>query len=98
MEKLKARAHVFVSGMVQGVFFRVETRHEATKRNVTGWVRNTHDGKVEAIFEGQKEAVEKMINFCRKGPAAARVTDVTVQWETYNGEFRDFKIRKSPII
>ncbi|PVX27121.1 MAG: acylphosphatase [Candidatus Bathyarchaeum sp.] len=95
---MKARAHVFVSGRVQGVFFRVETRHKATKRNVVGWVRNTHDGKVEAIFEGKKEAVEKMIDFCRKGPAAAKVTDVTVQWQTYTGEFRDFKIRRSPLI
>jgi acylphosphatase len=97
MEKLKARAHVFVSGRVQGVFFRVETRHEATKRNVTGWVRNTHDNRVEAIFEGQKEAVEKMIEFCRKGPAGAKVTDVVVQWQTYAGEFRDFKIRSNII-
>jgi acylphosphatase len=98
MDRLKARAHVFVSGRVQGVFFRVETHHEATKRNVVGWVRNTRDSKVEAIFEGQKEAVEEMIEFCRKGPAGAKVTDVTVQWETYNREFRDFKIRKSTII
>lgn len=97
MTKLKARAHVFVSGRVQGVFFRVETRHEATKRNVAGWVRNTHDNKVEAIFEGQKEAVEKMIEFCRKGPAGAKVTDVTVQWQTFAGEFRDFKIQSSII-
>jgi acylphosphatase len=93
MAKLKTRAHVFVSGRVQGVFFRVETRHEATKRNVVGWVRNTHDNRVEAIFEGQKEAVEKMIEFCRKGPSGAKVTDLTVQWQTYTGEFRDFKIR-----
>jgi acylphosphatase len=97
MAKLKARAHVFVSGRVQGVFFRVETRHEATKRNVVGWVRNTHDNRVEAIFEGQKEAVEKMIEFCRKGPSGANVTDVAVQWQTYTGEFRDFKIRSSII-
>lgn len=93
MAKLKARAHVLVSGRVQGVFFRVETRHEATKRNVVGWVRNTHDNRVEAIFEGQKEAVEKMIGFCRKGPSGANVTEVTVQWQAYTGEFRDFKIR-----
>jgi acylphosphatase len=94
---MNARVHVFVSGRVQGVFFRVETRHEATKRNVAGWVRNTHDGKVEAIFEGQKEAVKKMIDFCRKGPAGAKVTNVTVQWQTYTGEFEDFKIRRSPL-
>ncbi len=97
MAKLKARAHVLVSGRVQGVFFRVETRHEATKRNVVGWVKNTHDNRVEAIFEGQKEAVEKMIEFCRKGPAGAKVTDVIVQWQTYIGDFRDFKIRSSII-
>lgn len=97
MAKLKARAHVLVSGRVQGVFFRVETRHEATKRNVVGWVKNTHDNRVEAIFEGQKEAVEKMIEFCRKGPPGAKVTDVIVQWQTYTGEFRDFKIRSSII-
>ena len=97
MRKLKARVHIFVSGRVQGVFFRVETRHEATKRNVVGWVRNTHDNRVEAIFEGQKEAVEKMIEFCRKGPAKAKVKDVIVQWQPYTGEFREFKIRSSII-
>ena len=97
MAKLKARAHVLVSGRVQGVFFRVETRYEATKRNVDGWVKNTHDNRVEAIFEGQKEAVEKMIEFCRKGPTGAKVTDVSVKWETYTGDFRDFKIRSSII-
>ena len=95
MKKLNVRAHVFVRGRVQGVFFRVETRHEATKRNVTGWVRNTIDSKVEAIFEGQKESVEKMVEFCRKGPAGARVTDVTVNWQTYTGEFEAFKIRRT---
>ena len=95
MTELKSRAHVFVSGRVQGVFFRVETRHEATKRNVTGWVRNTIDGKVEAIFEGPKEAVEEMIEFCRKGPTEARVTEVTVKWQTCTGEFEDFKIRRT---
>lgn len=97
MEKLKVRAHVLVSGRVQGVFFRVETLHEARKRNVVGWVRNSHDNRVEAIFEGQKEAVEKMIEFCRKGPAGAKVTDVAVQWQTYTGEFKDFKIQSSII-
>ena len=97
MAKLKARAHVLVSGRVQGVFFRVETRHQATKRHVVGWVKNTHDNRVEAIFEGQKEAVERMIEFCRKGPTGANVTDVIFQWQTYTGEFRDFKIRSSTI-
>ena len=90
---MKVRAHVFVSGRVQGVFFRVETRYEADRRNVAGWVRNTSDGRVEAVFEGEKEDVEKLIDFCRRGPSGAKVMKVDVRWGDYTGEFRDFKIR-----
>ena len=89
---MKVRAHVFVSGRVQGVFFRSETRYEANRRNVVGWVRNTSDGRVEGVFEGEKEDVEKLIDFCRRGPPGARVTKVDVQWEDYTGEFKDFRI------
>ena len=98
MRNMKVRAHIFVSGRVQGVFFRVETRYEAMKRNVAGWVRNTSGGRVEAIFEGEREDVEKLIDFCRKGPSGARVTKVDLQWEKYSGEFKDFKIRRSAIL
>ena len=98
MRNMKVRARIFVSGRVQGVFFRVETRYEAMKRNVAGWVRNTSGGRVEAIFEGEREDVEKLIDFCRKGPSGARVTKVDVQWEEYSGEFKDFKIRRSVIL
>jgi acylphosphatase len=98
MRNMKVRAHIFVSGRVQGVFFRVETRYEAMKRNVAGWVRNTSGGRVEAIFEGEREDVEKLIEFCRKGPSGARVTKADVQWEEYTGEFKDFKIRRSVIL
>jgi acylphosphatase len=94
---MKVRAHVFISGRVQGVFFRVETRNRAMRRNITGWVRNTFDDRVEAIFEGEKEDVEELIEFCRKGPSGARVMKVDVQWEEHAGEFRDFKIRRSAI-
>ena len=90
---MKVRAHVFVSGRVQGVFFRSETQDEANRRNISGWVRNTADGRVEATFEGEKENVEMLIDFCRRGPPGARVTKVDVQWEDYSGEFREFKIR-----
>lgn len=90
---MKVRAHVFVRGRVQGVFFRSETRYEANRQNVVGWVRNTSDGRVEAIFEGERENVEKLVAFCRRGPSSARVTGVDVQWEEYTGEFRDFRIR-----
>ncbi|RLI30619.1 acylphosphatase [Candidatus Bathyarchaeota archaeon] len=89
---MKVRAHVIVSGRVQGVFFRYETKKEALKRGVKGWVRNLPTGEVEAVFEGEKEDVEEMIKFCRKGPPLAKVKDVKVSWEEYKGEFEDFKI------
>jgi len=84
---------VFVSGMVQGVFFRSETKDEARKHRVTGWVRNTHDGKVEAVFEGEERDVRVLIEFCKRGPPGARVTSVDVVMENYTGEFEDFEIR-----
>ncbi len=87
------RAHVFVSGKVQGVWFRGTTKDEADKLGLTGWVRNLPDGRVEAIFEGEKEKIEKAIQFCGKGPRGARVTAVEVSWESYTGEFKDFKTR-----
>jgi acylphosphatase len=90
---MKVRAHVFVSGMVQGVFFRSETQYEAKKRGVTGWVRNLPDGRVEAVFEGEEEKVKQLINFCKHGPPGARVKGVDVRWENYTGEFKDFEIR-----
>jgi acylphosphatase len=90
---MKVRAHIFISGMVQGVFFRSETRHEAKKRGVRGWVRNISDGRVEAVFEGEQENVKELIGFCKRGPPGARVTSMDVIWESYTGEFRDFEIR-----
>jgi acylphosphatase len=90
---MKVRAHIFISGMVQGVFFRSETRHEAKKRGVKGWVRNISDGGVEAVFEGEQENVKELVEFCRRGPPGARVTGIDVMWENYTGEFRDFEIR-----
>mgnify|MGYP000104627066 CR=1 FL=1 len=89
---MKARAHVFTSGLVQGVFFRWETRKNALKNNVKGWVRNLRDGRVEAVFEGEKEDVEKMIKFCERGPPGAKVEKVEVKWEDYKGEYESFEI------
>lgn len=93
MSALKARAHVYASGRVQGVFFRSDTRDEAVRHNVTGWVRNLPDGRVEAVFEGEKKNVDKLIEFCRKGSPGASVTNVEVSWKPYTGEFESFKIR-----
>jgi len=70
------RRHVFVSGNVQGVFFRYEARERARLRGVSGWVRNLPDGRVEAVFEGPEDAVEAMVAWCREGPRGAEVTDV----------------------
>ncbi|MBS7606537.1 acylphosphatase [Candidatus Bathyarchaeota archaeon] len=90
---MRVRAHVFVSGRVQGVFFRHETRLRAIRNNVVGWVRNLPDGRVEAVFEGEKENVDAMIEFCRRGPPGAIVKNVEVIWETPTGKFKGFQIR-----
>ena len=90
---MKARAHVFVSGNVQGVFFRYEIRTKAIQHNVTGWVKNVRDGKVEAVFEGEKEDVEAMIAFCHRGPPSATVKGVDVLWEEPTGEFDRFRVQ-----
>lgn len=90
---MKARAHVYVSGRVQGVFFRAETVEFAERLGVCGWVRNLSDGRVEALFEGDREDVEKAVDFCGKGPPGAHVRDLDIKWEDWRGEFHDFRIR-----
>lgn len=90
---MKTRARVFVNGRVQGVFFRSETRREAKKHGVRGWVRNLPDDRVEAVFEGEEESVKKLLEFCRRGPPGAKVTGIDVAWGSYSGEFKDFEIR-----
>ena len=75
------RIYVIISGRVQGVFFRAETQRTAMDFNLTGWVRNTADGRVEAVFEGEDENVNKMLAWCHIGPPTARVEDVTVKVE-----------------
>ena len=79
------RAHVFVSGHVQGVFFRDSAREQAEELGVSGWVRNTEDGRVEAVFEGDPDSVERMVRWSRRGPAHAHVTAVDVSDEPVEG-------------
>lgn len=88
----KIRAHVFIQGKVQGVYFRQNTGIVATGHGVNGWVRNLHDGRVEAVFEGEETNVGKVIEWCRTGPAKAVVDDVKIKYENYAGEFQDFKV------
>jgi acylphosphatase len=87
------RIHVYISGRVQGVFFRAATRLAAVDLNLTGWVRNTEDGTVEAVFEGEDADVQKMVAWCRTGPPAARVDKVTLTEEHPAGGFSGFSIR-----
>jgi acylphosphatase len=79
------RRRVTVHGRVQGVFFRDTTRRQASSRNVAGWARNTPEGTVEAVFEGEPEAVEAMVEFCRAGPRGARVERIEVAEEEPQG-------------
>ena len=80
------RAHVRISGRVQGVFFRADAADRARSRGVAGWIRNVPDGAVEAVFEGPDEAVDAMVSWCGRGPRGARVDDVQVEWEEPRGE------------
>jgi len=93
MSGKKIRAHIFISGKVQGVFFRATTRDKANELGVKGWVRNLRDGRVEAVFEGDEDAVKKLIEWCHVGPPSARVEKVEVKYGDYRGEFDTFFIR-----
>ncbi len=86
------QAHIFISGMVQGVGFRFFIKTNAQKLGLTGWVKNTEDGGVEAVFCGGKENIEKMIKLCKKGPMLAEVKHVGFDWEEPE-TFDEFKIK-----
>jgi len=86
------RMRVLISGRVQGVFFRAYTRETAMRLNLTGWVRNLYDGRVEAVFEGDDTNIHSMLEWCKKGPPHAVVRHVDASEEPYAGEFRDFRI------
>lgn len=90
--KSDIRAHITVSGIVQGVFFRATTQSEATRLRVSGWVRNKHDGTVEITAEGKKERVEKLIQWCHQGPPGAVVENIKLTREEYKGEFDSFTV------
>ncbi|NJD56629.1 MAG: acylphosphatase [Nitrospirae bacterium] len=89
---MTSRAHLFIEGRVQGVCYRAFTREQAEDLGLNGWVRNLHDGRVEAVFEGQQAGIEQAIISCRTGPSGSRVTHVDVTWESAAGE-KGFEIR-----
>src|SRR5438067_10639997 len=88
----KIIAHLFISGKVQGVYFRQNTRIVASRHKVTGSVRNLKDGRVEVILEGNEIDVGEVIEWCQVGPAKATVDDVDIKYEKYTGKFQEFNV------
>lgn len=89
---MAVRVHAIIRGKVQGVCFRIATKQEAEKYDVTGWVRNRIDGSVEAVFEGEKNKVNSVLEWCKNGPLMARVINVEIKKEDYKKEFSTFHI------
>ncbi len=87
------RAHVLIEGRVQGVFYRAFTRDLAYSLGLKGWVKNLPNGKVEVVFEGKRDIIEKAIKECNLGPPGARVTNIKVEWEPFIGDQKEFTVR-----
>jgi len=90
---VQKRVHIFVNGRVQGVFFRQATKVIAIKNNVTGWIRNLDDGRVEILIEGDDKCIDSVIAWCDCGPANSRVDDIQINNENYLGSFENFEVR-----
>lgn len=86
------RIRLFVTGKVQGVFFRQALKVMAKKNDVNGWVKNLKDGRVEAVLEGDEEKVSRLVEWAHGGPANARVEDVEIRNEKFTGEFSKFDV------
>jgi acylphosphatase len=96
MEKAEdwARVHLIIEGRVQGVFFRAATEKVAHRLELKGWVKNLPDGAVEVVAEGERKKVEELVAWCRHGPPGAHVRHVRLQWQQYQDEVRDFRIKR----
>lgn len=88
-----SRIHLYISGYVQGVFFRVHTQEVAIALGIVGWVKNLDDGRVEVVAQGDEMSVQKLIEWCYQGPPGARVDDVEIIYEEPTGEFKGFEIK-----
>ncbi len=89
------RVHVWVKGLVQGVGFRAHVQYSARQIGVTGWVRNVGDDIVEAVGEGEREQLDRLVDAMKRGPRGAQVDESNVEWQNATGEFRDFQLRRS---
>lgn len=92
MEK-KARVHLFISGKVQGVFFRLNAKKKAEELGISGWAGNLSDGRVEILVEGEKEKIEELIKWARKGPLFAKVDELEIERQEFKEEFHSFEIK-----
>ena len=90
---MKVNVHVLISGRVQGVWFRASTRQKADQLGIKGWVRNTSDGRVEAVFEGQEELVREIVEWCYHGPPMAKVSNVEVKKQDSTEDFDSFSVK-----
>ena len=88
----KQRVRIFVTGKVQGVFFRQALKVKAKQNNVFGWVKNLKDGRVETVIEGEDVDVSSVVEWCHAGPANARVEDIEIKNEDFVGEFSKFDV------
>jgi len=87
------RVHMIIHGIVQGVFFRANAKNVAERLGLKGYARNMANGCVEVVAEGPEQKIKELIEFCKKGPRAARVDKVDVKFEKASGEFEDFEVR-----
>ena len=87
-----ARAHLFIKGRVQGVFYRAFTRNVAMGFGLSGWVKNLYDDSVEAVFEGDRTLIEQAIQQCKTGPPGSHVSEIDLKWEEYSGNEKGFEI------
>jgi len=88
------RVHMFVSGRVQGVFYRKHIQERARSLHITGWVKNTIDDRVEIVAEGEKEKIKQLLKECKEGSSLAKVQHIEVEYKNFTGEFSDFKVRE----
>ncbi len=89
------RVHVWVKGRVQGVGFRAHVQYSARQIGVTGWVRNVGDDIVEAVGEGDRARLDRLVDAMKRGPIGSQVDESNVEWQNATGEFRDFQLRRS---
>ncbi len=91
---MNARVHVLISGEVQGVSFRSTTMRFASELGLSGWVRNLPIGMVEVVAEGRKPLLDRLVEFCRRGPRGAKVEEIEIEWAKPTGEFENFLVKR----